>query len=451
MKRSIARWIATLSTAAAFGLPAIAVAQTPEPQTPPQQTPPQQAPSQDQRPSQQPPAQSQPAEPAAVQPDADQAASPEEHLKQANAALDRIQSTALTSETRTKLAELKRHMSALERGSEGGAASRGSEGGAASRGSEGGAASTKGKTPASTDRANASWGTEVAAMDKILAELLGPDSSTGTKGMTGTTAAPGAAGTTGSKAAATVALDEATRSALTEVRSHIVAFAAGKSGTATPKGDAAMASPKADTPATTPAQEPSAAAAAAAPASQPAAAPATEPAAAPATEPAAARATEPAAAPEPEPTAAPSTAAAAPQQPADQEAARRHLLAARDALNQLTQLPAAAQLTGDTREQVSQLIANFNELITTQSQWRASYAKVTSNLTALLGPDTKGADIPTATGLPPAASESTAAPGAVGTSGVAAAAEMDPSVRAKLVELRRNLTEFETALGGPEK
>jgi hypothetical protein len=450
MKRSIARWIATLSTAAAFGLPAIAVAQTPEPQTPPQQTPPQQAPSQDQRPSQQPPAQSQPAEPAAVQPDADQAASPEEHLKQAKAALDRIQSTALTSETRTKLAELKRHMSALERGS---------EGGAASRGSEGGAASTKGKTPASTDRANASWGTEVAAMDKILAELLGPDSSTGTKGMTGTTAAPGAAGTTGSKAAATVALDEATRSALTEVRSHIVAFAAGKSGTATPKGDAAMASPKADTPATTPAQEPSAAAAAAAPASQPAAAPAiepaaapaTEPAAAPATEPAAAPATEPAAAPQQDPAASPATAAAAPQQPADQEAARRHLLAARDALNQLTQLPAAAQLTGDTREQVSQLIANFNELITTQSQWRASYAKVTSNLTALLGPDTKGADIPTATGLPPAASESTAAPGAVGTSGVAAAAEMDPSVRAKLVELRRNLTEFETALGGPEK
>jgi hypothetical protein len=443
MKRSIARWIATLSTAAALGLPAMAVAQTPEPQTPPQQTPPQQAPSQDQRPSQQPPAQSQPAEPAAVQPDADQAASPEEHLKQAKAALDRIQSTALTSETRTKLAELKRHMSALERGSEGGAASRGSDGGAASRGSESGAASTKGKTPASTDRANASWGTEVAAMDKILAELLGPDSSTGTKGMTGTTAAPGAAGTTGSKAAATVALDEATRSALTEVRSHIVAFAAGKSGTSTPKGDAAMASPKAEMPATTPAEEPSAAAAAAAPASQPAAAPATEPAAAPAT--------EPAGAPEQEPAAAPSTAAAAPQQPADQEAARRHLLAARDALNQLTQLPAAAQLTGDTREQVSQLIANFNELITTQSQWRASYAKVTSNLTALLGPDTKGADIATATGLPPAASESTAAPGAVGTAGVGAAAEMDPSVRAKLVELRRNLTEFETALGGPEK
>jgi hypothetical protein len=419
MKRSIARWIATLSTAAALGLPAMAEAQTPEPQTPPQQTPPQQAPSQDERPSQQPPAQSQPAEPAAVQPGAEQAASPEEHLKQAKAALDRIQSTSLTSETRTKLAELKRHMSALERGG------------------EGGTASTKGKTPASTDRAGASWGTEVAAMDKILADLLGPDSSTGTKGMTGTTPAPGAAGTTGSKAAATVALDEATRAALTEVRSHIVAYAAGKSGTPAPQGDAAMASPKADTPATTPAEEPSAAA------------PAAAAAAAPAAEPAAVPSTEPAAAPQQDP-AAPSTAAAAPQQPADadQEAARRHLLAARDALNQLTQLPAAAQLTGDTREQVSQLIANFNELITTQSQWRASYAKVTSNLTALLGPDTKGAD--TAAALPPAAPESTAAPGAVGTSGVGAV-EMDPSIRAKLVELRRNLTEFETALGGPEK
>jgi hypothetical protein len=98
---------------------------------------------------------------------------------------------------------------------------------------------------------------------------------------------------------------------------------------------------------------------------------------------------------------------------------------------------------------VSELITNFNELITTQTQWRASYAKVEANLDALLGPDTT-TGVDTAANLPPATPESTAAPGAVGTSG-SAAADMDPAIRAKLVELRRNLKEFETALGGPEK
>src|SRR5215207_6849096 len=49
-----------------------------------------------------------------------------------------------------------------------------------------------------------------------------------------------------------------------------------------------------------------------------------------------------------------------------QEAARAHLTAARNTLSQLTQLPAASQLQGETRSQVAELITNFNELITTQ-------------------------------------------------------------------------------------
>ena len=51
-----------------------------------------------------------------------------------------------------------------------------------------------------------------------------------------------------------------------------------------------------------------------------------------------------------------------------QDAAKQQLTAARNSLSELTQLPAASQLTGEARTQVQQLISNFNELITTNSQ-----------------------------------------------------------------------------------
>jgi len=128
----------------------------------------------------------------------------------------------------------------------------------------------------------------------------------------------------------------------------------------------------------------------------------------------------------------PSAQPAAP--PASEDAAKAHLTAARNILSQLTQLPAAAQLQGDARTQVSQLITNFNELITTQSNWKASYAQVQANLEALIGPSMQ-AD----------ASRSTGTPGAVGTSGATAAASVDPAVRAKLTEFRSELDQFEKA------
>src|SRR5688572_24250021 len=84
----------------------------------------------------------------------------------------------------------------------------------------------------------------------------------------------------------------------------------------------------------------------------------------------------------------PATATAPEQQPAgqvDADAAKQHLTAARNSLSEMTQLPAASQLTGDARTQVSQLITNFNELITTKTDWRASFAKVETNLNALIG------------------------------------------------------------------
>ncbi len=84
------------------------------------------------------------------------------------------------------------------------------------------------------------------------------------------------------------------------------------------------------------------------------------------------------------------------------------------------------------------MIANFNELITTQSEWRGSFAKVSANLTSLIGPDPGGVPDPTA---------GSGTTGAVGTSG-GGTPGLDPTIQAKLVELRRNLAEFEKAAGG---
>ena len=426
MKRSINRWTTTLATVAMLGLPIVGFAQDPAPQQQPAQ--PQQP-----QPAQPQPAQPEPAKPQPTQPPADpqpaqpqpqqqpaqpapsaQAVSPQEHLSRAKAAVDSIAATAVPTKSRSEFAKLKKHLAALEKA--------------------GPATTPATPAPATAAKSDVNWGTEVAAIDKIITEMLGSETATGT------TATPGAAGTSG-KAAAAVALDDATRAKLMEVRTHITAYAAGMSGAATPKTDAPAATPEPTTAAATPAEQP--------PSTTPAAAPspaAPSPAATAASPAAAAPAQSPATA------AAPAAAQSAATQPqVDADAARRALTAARDSLSQLTQLPAAAQLTGESRTQVGQLIANFNELITAQSNWRASYAKVDANLTALLGPDTGAAataEAPAAA-APPAATPPTATAGAVGTAG-ATKVELDPAIRAKLVELRKNLTDFQKASGGME-
>ncbi len=121
----------------------------------------------------------------------------------------------------------------------------------------------------------------------------------------------------------------------------------------------------------------------------------------------------------------------------DAAAAKEHLTAARDTLSQLTAMPEAARLQGDARTQVSQIISDFNALISTQSDWRSAYAKVDAGLAALLGPES-----PDATPAPGGMT------GAVGTSGSSAAAQLDPAVRGKLVEFRAHLKGFERAAGG---
>ena len=133
------------------------------------------------------------------------------------------------------------------------------------------------------------------------------------------------------------------------------------------------------------------------------------------------------------PTGTPSTPAAPGS--VDQEAAKQHLTAARNSLSEMTQLPAASQLTGEARTQVSQLITNFNELITTKSEWRSAFAKVEANLNALVGSQTADESAARASGTA----------GAVGTSGTVT---VDPEIKAKLIEVRNHLDKFEQAAGG---
>jgi hypothetical protein len=127
--------------------------------------------------------------------------------------------------------------------------------------------------------------------------------------------------------------------------------------------------------------------------------------------------------------------ATSPAQPApagNLDLVKQQLTKARNTLSAVTQLPAAAQLTGETRTQVQQLINNFNELITTGADWRASYTKVEANLAALLGP------------VGPAPASGT--PGAVGTSGTSA--PLDPAIRDMLVQFRDDLKQFERIASG---
>jgi hypothetical protein len=377
MKHSTARWTTVLAAFALLGLPAAGWSQPPPPS--PSTT------------SQQPPAAAGPEQHSAAQ----------EHIRQAQAALNDVQMASLQGKPKTKVTELKRHLDSLE-----------------SLDKSTASASTTASKAAARGKDN--WATEVSAIDKILTELLGPATTSVASAPAGTT------GTAGKTTAPSLTLDETTKTKLMEVRTHVIAFAASMSG-------AGAAAPKTGEPSSTPA------AAAAATTAQPTATSVAQP-----------QATPPAqtpAQPSTQSTAAPTTATApspaqAQQPPAetaqvDPEGAKRHITAARDTLGQLTQLPAAAQVQGDARTQLSQLITNFNELITTKEDWRSSYNKVNANVVALLGPETPEPSQPPPAGVP----------GAVGTAGTAAAT-LDPAVRAKLVEFRNHLTQFEKAAGG---
>ena len=332
-----------------------------------------------------------------------------EDLRKAEAALNDIPAASLTGTAKSRVAELKRHITALERTSSAGKS----------------ASASAGKTSAST---------ELAAADRILTELLGSEGTTGA-------AEPSPVGTSGKPAPkAATGVDEAAKAKLQEVRTHLTAFAASMGGapssSPTPSADdpSAGASAAAAAAAATP-SSPAPSATPSTPSSTASASPAAPSAGSQSSTP-----SSPATTPTPSEPAAQAQAGQQPPaaaQSVDTDAIKKHLTAARDSLSQMTQLPAAAQLSGDARTQVSQLISNFNELITTNSEWRASYAKVQANLTALVG-EQRADESPAPTPAPGAA-------GAVGTSGTAT---LDPAIKAKLVEFRTHLMEFEKAAGG---
>jgi len=429
MKRSITRWTMALATAGVLTLPVSSFARTtqdPQPQQPQQQQPqPEPQPSPTPAPQQQTPA-PQPSA-AATQPQADQALTPQDHVKKAQEAAKDIDASSIPSKTRSALVDMKKHLANLDKiASSGGAAP----------------AESPAKGAEASKAESINWGTEVGAIDKAITEMVGTETSTA--------ATPTPTGTSGKADA----VDDATRAKLMEVRTHITAYAAAMAGGSTPKTDApAPKTEAAASPATEGRPQPSMTPSSAAPQNPPAQSPSPSPA-------------------QPDPNAAPAQAPPAAQQPPaaqapaaqaqpqmDTDAAHKKLVAARETLAQLTQLPAAAQLSGEARNQVSQLITNFNELITTQSNWKATYDKVNANLNTLLGPAISsdeanaapaanpGAPAPGATPTPGAPAPGNATPGAVGTTGTASV-ELDPSIRAKLVELRKNLDEFRKAAGG---
>ncbi|HEX5475041.1 MAG TPA: hypothetical protein VFX12_10305 [Vicinamibacterales bacterium] len=394
MKRSTARLTTALAAAALIGLPAAGWAQTPS-GSPAQQT---QTP------------QTQTASPTGEQ---STASTPAEHVRKAKDALDSIPKSSIPSADRAKFSQLRTHLNNLER-----------DVAAASANPAGTTGSTA--KPEATDTS-----TEVSKIDSILTDLIGPEGS-----------APTEAGATASSRSP---LDETAQAKLKEIRTEISALALSSGGTgaeasapsaAAASSAAAAASPATATPASPAGSEPTPASAEPNPTSAMQNPASQNPAE---QNPAAQNPTQNPAAQNPSQQNPPS---ATPQTP-DQSAARQHLSDARDALSQLTQMPEASRLSGEARTQVSQLISNFNELITTQSDWHAAYAKVEGNLNTLLGPE--GSDESATAPTSPAQSS---APGSVGTTGTTPNTQIDPAIRAKLVQVRSDLKQFEQAAGG---
>ena len=138
------------------------------------------------------------------------------------------------------------------------------------------------------------------------------------------------------------------------------------------------------------------------------------------------------------------SATAGPQQSnSNQEAAHQALAAARQSLAELTKLPAAQQLQGEQRTAVANFISDFNAFATAQTDWRSKYKVADESLNRLLGEASSAA--------PSSSSPSTSAPSSPTDSSGAAAGTgaLDPTIIAKLQEVRTHFTEFEQSSGDP--
>lgn len=131
---------------------------------------------------------------------------------------------------------------------------------------------------------------------------------------------------------------------------------------------------------------------------------------------------------------------------ADQAAVRQHLSAARQALAELTKLPAAAQLQGEQRTAITKFISDFNTFATASTDWRAKYKVVDESLDQLLADAPAGAEMPPATTPTPATPP--AAPGGAAPT-PEAGGPLDPAIIEKLQTVRTELNGFEEASGDP--
>jgi hypothetical protein len=347
-----------------------------------------------------------------------------QHLTEAGQVLDGIARNAVTGPNAAKLNKIRKEFAALKRSYE----------------------ANPSPAPTSTSSARAKgtaghWNTQLMALDRDLTALLGASGSSSATGATGSssTQPEAPAGTSGStagssqpgSASSSTALDPNVRSQLEEFRTHITKFAAAASGTeaggemssasTSSTGSTSPTSPTSTTPTEETTTSQSAPPTSAAPSSQ------------------TGSATGEAAQTQPQtstPGATGTSGTTSTQ--ADAAAARQHLTEARQSLADMTALPQAQQLQGEARTQVSQLISQFNQLITTEGNWKASYDQVNATLTTLLS------------SAPSSASSSTTS-GAVGTTGSASASgtvTIDPAIRGKLEEFRTHLQAFFAAAGG---
>lgn len=319
------------------------------------------------------------------------AQTPREHLDLAKQTLDRIERDAVSGPNASKLNELGRQIAALEKSYTADSVP-GSATGDTQRSTTGGERAA----PSGQDN----WNTHLMAAERTLDELLGA-SSTGTAGSTSTE--PEATGTTGSTRTSAM-LDASVRAQLEEVRRHLTKFAAAASG-ASASGSTSSTRPS----------DPDATSATGTTGSTSATGTQTQ---------------SQTTASGTQTTTSGSTTA---QGQVGADAAHEHLRRARQSLADLTALPQAQQLQGETRSQVSQLISQFNTLITTEDNWQVSYSQVEQTLNALLSGSTSAPATPPATGT-------------AGTGGAPGA--LDPAVRSKLEEFQQHLQAFYTAAAG---
>jgi hypothetical protein len=138
----------------------------------------------------------------------------------------------------------------------------------------------------------------------------------------------------------------------------------------------------------------------------------------------------------------------------DEAAAREHLSQARQALADLTKLPAATQLQGEQRTQIANFIQSFNAFATATTDWRSKFQAVEQQLDQILASadssnTSSGTAGTTGSSATAATSSGSGATGATGASGTAAAAGYDATIISKLREVKTHLDAFQEASGDP--